>query len=134
MTHVLLSKIYILQYVITKCKQMENLLLNSLLIHLLMIYSSDSVTVQPSARDNYPASDWVPWPESTNKVVITVQCPVHAVKFSPSSSSKAEIGFMQLYGTGTAVGVFCTGAKRRSTQWLHHDLVRRLPELKILSR
>ena len=77
-----------------------------------MIYSSDSVTVQPASLGNSPVSNWVPWPESTNKVFMTVQCPIHNVKFSPSSSSKAEIGFMQLYGTGTAVGVFCTGAKK----------------------
>ena len=83
-----------------------------LTIYLLMISSSDSVTVQPSP--SRPVSDLVPWPEFSNKVFITVQCSGHhAVKFSPSSSSNSEIGFLELYGTGQDIGVFCTGAKKK---------------------
>ena len=77
-----------------------------------MIYSSDSVTVQPASLGNSPVSNWVPWPDSTNKVFMTVQCPSHNVKFSPSSSSNAEIGFLELYGTGQDIGVFCMGTRK----------------------
>ena len=93
----------------------------SLLIHLLIIYSSESVTVQPAPGN--PASDLVPWPELTNKVLITFQCPRHHVKFSLSSSSNALIGNVELYGTGKAVGVFCKGAGSKSwydgEKWSH---------------
>ena len=70
------------------------------------------MTVQPASFGNFPVSKLVSWPESTNKVFITVQCPSHKVKFSPSSSRDAEIGFLELYGTGQDVGVFCTGTKK----------------------
>ena len=96
--------------------------LYSLIIHLLMTTSSDSVTLQPSPG-NYPASRWIPWPESTNKVLIIIQCPNHRLKFSPSTKSHGGIGFLELFGTGTAVRVFCKGAGSKSwydgEKWSH---------------
>ena len=61
--------------------------LHFLLINLIVV-SSDKVTVQPSSTNN-PFSAWVTWPQSTNKVAVTIQCP----NFLPKVVLKTLDGF-----------------------------------------
>ena len=72
------------------------LLQTILLINLILLdlSSSEKVTVYPSSTSD-PASDWITWPQSTNKIALTIQC----------SSYNPKVAFQMLEG-GSMQGMF----------------------------
>ena len=101
---------------------MRYLLSSALLFHLftLCVTVSDRVVVQPSSDDN-PESRPVAWPESTNKVAITVQCPDHKVKLSiwmPDHSAQGSVSVFGRYAP--YIRVYCRYAGRKN--WYEGEL------------
>ena len=82
---------------------MKDLLLSPLLLYLIVPSISHSVTVQPSNSSD-PDSEDVLWPESTNKVAITVQCLKHHSKFS---LGQPDQGNVTLCGANGSISQFC---------------------------
>ena len=73
-------------------------------MNLLMI-STKKVTVQPSATSN-PASVWITWPLSTNKVTMTIECSSYHAKVILKTSDGVEIGMMEMKKYANEVPAF----------------------------
>ena len=53
------------------------------------------VTVQPSETSR-PTSVWISWPQSTNKVALTIQCSRYQPKFEFKTSNGLDIGMVEM--------------------------------------
>ena len=67
--------------------------------------SSEKVTVEPSST-SFPVSVWITWPQSTNKVTLTIRC----------SSYKLKVTFKSLDGVG--LGMAEISSEQREL-WIH---------------
>ena len=75
--------------------------------------SSKKVTVEPSKTSN-PASAWMTWPQSTNKIELTFQCSDYQpkVSFLPSSGG-GSIGMFEVRSFSEELFVYCKEGGRK---------------------
>ena len=83
------------------------------IILLLPNVSCERVTVQPSGNSN-TNSRFVTWPQSTNKVAITVQCSSYRAKLGIFWSEDTVQGFVELLGLDKDVRVHCKDAGKKN--------------------
>ena len=89
------------------------------------MYSTKKVTVEPSTTSNrYPASAWMTWPQSTNKIELTFQCSTYQPKVSLLTSSGGSLGFFEVRNFSNELFVYC---KEGGTEDWYGGNIRRFP-------
>ena len=89
---------------------MKDLMSASLLLYLLILSSSDTVTVRPSSE-----SKKVEWPEATNKVAVIVKCPKHVAKiniFMPEGTTQGSVILRDR--NREIIAIYCKNAGRKN--------------------
>ena len=76
------------------------------MMKLLITVSSENVTVHPSANSN-PFSVWMTWPQSTNKVALTIQCSSYDPKLNFKMSDGFTIGMLELKSYRKILNIHC---------------------------
>ena len=88
-------------------RQLQTILLKLLLMKLLTV-SSENVTVHPSLNSNpFYFSVWITWPQSTNKVALTIQCSSYQPKVDFRVSDGSEIGMLELISANKILQIHC---------------------------
>ena len=86
-------------------RQLQTILLYLLMMKLLTV-SSENVTVHPSSNSN-PASVWMTWPQSTNRVALTIQCSSYQLKLTFKMSNGFSIGMLELKSYWKVLQIHC---------------------------
>ncbi|KAL5266359.1 hypothetical protein ACHWQZ_G003697 [Mnemiopsis leidyi] len=87
---------------------------------LLNLVASEKVTVYPSSTSS-PASDWITWPQSTNKIALTIQCSSYHLKMAFQMLEGDSIGMFEIISTNKDLLIHCKEGGARN--WYDGNLL-----------